>query len=474
MNAYKKLASNSLVFAVGTLGSRIISFLLLPLYTHYLTTGEYGTVDLIITTVNMLIPLVSLSAYDAVLRFTMDKNEKPEVILTNSLLIGLGGFFIALLFYPVLSYFNVLDNNLMYLYIILFVQLVERIFAQYTRAIGEIKIFAVNGIILTFTTGLFNILFIVFFGLGVIGYYWALILSYVVSTIFLLSTTKSYQDLRPSNRDKHTTKKLVAYAAPLIPNSLMWWLINASSRYFILGFIGLSANGLFAVASRIPSILNIFYQVFNQAWQLSAIEEYENQEDEQFYTNVFSYLSTFLFLGASGIILFIKLVFGLLFSDAYFSAWIVVPFLLLGFVFSSLSSYLGSNYVAAKQTKGVLKTSVYGGILSVLLNFLLIPTYGIIGAGLSSMASFFLIFLIRYFDTRKYIFLVVDWKRMFVNVLIILVQVSFMTFGLSIGLELISGIVSFSALLLVNRSRLKVFLELFKKIMNKKRVSKKD
>ena len=467
MNSYKKLVNNSIIFAVGTLGSKLVSFLLVPLYTYYLTTGEYGTVDLTITTVNMLIPIVSVSAYEAVLRFTMDKNEEPEIILTNSITIALIGFLVSLLFYPLLSYFNVMEGNLIYLYVILFAQMIERILAQYTRALEKLKTFAFNGILLTFTTGLLNILFLVYFGMGIVGYYLAIILAYLLSAVFLFFATQSYKGLRFSNNNLSTIKDLVSYAIPMIPNSLMWWLINASSRYFINWFVGISMNGLFAVASRIPSLLNILYTVFNQAWQLSAIEEYENENKSEFYTTVFNNVTAFLFLGAFAIIVVIKVVFELLFAQDYFAAWRVVPFLLLGTIFSSFSSYLGTNYVAAKQTKGVFKTSVYGGIISLALNTLFIPTIGVVGAGISSMVSFFIMFLIRYFDTRQFIELKINWWNFFLNVIIIFVQFGIMTIGLNRQIELLIGVILFVILLYINRTILTSFSKLIKLFLKK-------
>ena len=463
MNSYKKLINNSIIFAVGTLGSKVVSFLLVPLYTYYLSTVEYGTVDLVITTVNMLIPIVSVSAYEAVLRFTMDKNEEPDVILSNSLLIALGGFLIAILFYPVLNYFGVLNGNLIYLYLILIAQMVERILAQYTRALGKIKLFAANGILLTFSTGILNIIFLVFLNLGVLGYYWALILSYTISATFLLIASRAYSDFRVSYINKPKLKVLLDYALPLIPNSLMWWLINASSRYFITWFISVGANGLFAVASRIPSLLNIVYQVFNQAWQLSAIEEYESNNKSTFYSNIFEILYVLMFLATSAMILIVKPMFSYLFASDYYTAWRIVPYLLLGAVFSSFSSYLGSNYVAAKQTKGVFKTSVYGGIISLLFNITLIPTLGIVGAGLSSMISFYVTFLIRYHDTQQFIQMAIDWKKFYINIGLIFAQVALLYSGIGIYLELVIGIILLLAQLFINQKPILTILKMFLK-----------
>lgn len=463
MNSYKKLIGNSFIFAVGNLGSKLISFILVPVYTYYLSTAEYGTVDLVTATVTMLLPMVSLSVFEAVLRFVMDKDKPKEVILTNSIFIALVCFIVAILFYPILVFFDILQNSLSFLYLILFLQMFERIFAQYTRGIGKIKVFAINGILLTFTTGLFNILFLVYLELGVPGYLWAMVVSNFISVLFLIIATKSYKSVRRSNLDLNLSKKMLSYSIPMIPNSLMWWLINASSRYFIRFFVGVSGNGLFAVASKIPSLITLINQIFTQAWQLSAIEEYENKNKSTFYSNVFSYLVAVLFIGTSILLIIIKFVFSTFFAADYFEAWQVTPFLILGAVFSSFSGFLGTNYIAAKQTTGVFKTSVYGGIISIILNLIFIPSLGIVGAGISSAISFFVMFILRYFDTKQYIKMEIDWKRLLIGLTIIIIQILILFLNLPKINEWIFELILLLALIFINRNLIKPIFKMLKK-----------
>lgn len=436
MNSYKKLVSNSMIFAVGTFGSKLVSLLLVPLYTYYLSTGEYGTVDLMVATINMLLPIVSLSVFEAVLRFTLDDEVDQQKVLSNSVLIVFGGFVILLLFYPVLSYFGMLGNMLNFLYIILLLQMIERILSQHLRGSGKVKEFALNGIILATGTGLFNILFLVGLGFGIEGYFYAMIVAHIISLIYLFYTTNALSYISFKDVDKETLKNIIGYSAPLVPNSIMWWLINASSRYFITFFVSLSANGLYAVASKIPSLLNVLYQVFNQAWQLSAIEEYDNDNRPDFYSKVFNYLSAFMFIGGSVIIILVKPMFTILFAPEYFNGWAVTPFLVLGTIFSSFSSFLGTNYIAAKQTRGIFNTSIYGGVISVVFNLILIPTLGVIGASISSVVSFVAMFVLRYWDTREYVELHLNIPRMLTNVAIIALQILIMFINLPIAIEL--------------------------------------
>lgn len=470
MNSYKKLIGNSFIFAIGRLGSKLLAFFLVPLYTYYLSTTEYGTVDLVITTVNMLLPIVSASMFDAVLRFIMDDKKKTDSIMMNALNIAILGFLAALLFYPILVWLDLLGDSstVLFMYIILFVQILERIFAEYARAIGEVKKFAINGILITITTGTFNILFLIYVQLGVTGYFISMILANIISIVYLFFSTKVYRHFDFSLIEKPVMKLLLIYAVPLIPNALMWWLINASSRYFIRYFIGVGANGLFAVASRIPSLITIVTQIFMQAWQLSAIEEYESENKSKFYSTVFNYLSSFLLIGTSGIIVILKPAFNLLFSTDYYEAWIVVPFLMLSAVFSSFSGFLGTNYIAAKQTKGVFKTSVYGGIISITLNFVLISTLGIIGAGISSMLSFAAIWILRLYDTKKFIDMQTNWALFFANLSIIAIQIFILMIGLGVSTEIIIGVVLFSILLLINKDLWKLIFKMITKIKKNK------
>lgn len=458
MNSYKKLLNNSFIFALGNLGSKIISFILVPLYTYYLTIEEYGTVDLLITTVSMLLPIVSFSVFDGVLRFVMEKNTKDGEVLYNSLLIGLFGFVISLIGIPLLLYLNIFNDLLIFLYALLILQILERILAQFSRGSGKTKIFAINGILLTFNTGIFNLFFLVTLKMGVKGYFYSMIIAYIVSILYLALSLKVIQYLKPKHKNNFLSKELLKYSIPMIPNSLMWWLINASSRFFIRYFVGIEANGLFAVSSRIPALINLVNQVFTQAWQLSAIEEFENTSKSEFYSSVFSYLSSIMFIGVSLIMIAIKPIFSTIFSIDYFMAWQVTPLLLLGTLFSCFSGFLGSIYIASKQTKGIFRTSMYGGIVSLFFNIILIPNFGLIGSGISSFLSFFVIFYIRYLDTKNEIKFNINWKLLLVNLSLILIQYLILLISINKTVEMTIVITIFVIIIFINKPFLKIVL----------------
>ena len=452
MNSYKKLFNNVLIFSIGVLGSKLISFLLVPLYTHYLSQGEFGTADLVMTTVSMLLPLVTASMYEAVIRFIVNKSYDKDEVLVNAIVISGIGYLILLLLYPVLHFFNVLGNSLPYLYIFLFLQGIHQILAQYTRGIGESKKFAMNGIITTFFNASFNILFLVKFNWGLNGYFLAYILGHIIATLYLIISVRPFKNFNLKKFNKETSLVFLKYSVPLIPNSLMWWLINSSSRYFIIGFINIQANGIFAVASRIPALINIVSQVFSQAWQLSAFEEYGKNDDRKFYSTVFDFYFAILLIATSGVVWVVKPAFGLLFAEGYFTAWMPVPFLVLGTAFSAASGFIGVAYTASHKTSGVFKTSIYGGAISLILNLIFIPTLGIIGAGISSTLSFFAMFIIRYFDTKEILSMKIEWKKIIFTLIIIGIQTSVLFLNANMKIEFMINALLFGCLVINNRS----------------------
>jgi O-antigen/teichoic acid export membrane protein len=390
----------------------------------------------------------------------MDKKYPNDVVFTNALIITIFGSIIALLFYPIFTYFNVLNGLLGYMYTILIIQAFQTMLTQFIRAIGKIKVYALNGIIMTLVTAVFNLILLVKYNMGINGYFLSIIIANLISILYLTLYTKIFNYIKFDKINKKITKKMLIYCIPLIPNAFMWWVINASNRYFILFFVGASANGLFAVANKIPSLLSILNTVFFQAWQLSAIEEYDDEGKSNFYSETFSYFSMILFLGTSGIILVLKFITSTLVSNEFYQSWEFVPFLLIGIIFSSFSGFLGTNYIAAKQTGGVFRTSVIGGIVNVIANIIFIPLVGTNGAGISTMISFFVVWVLRYYDTKKYINMKLNVKIITLNLLLISIQIFVLFIDFSIVKEFFIELILFLLIIIVNRKIIKVFKQL--------------
>lgn len=260
MNRYKKLIGNSAIFAIGSLGSKLISFLLIPFYTFILSKSQFGIVDLIVTAVSMMLPVLTFSIYDAVFRFILDKTKNENSIFTNGIFISSIGSLIGLIMIPLLNKFNVPFSE--YIYLLLVTGVFLSLMLNFCRAIGKVKIFAIAGILGTIVTAGANIIFLLVFEWGIKGYLISILLSNITVILFIVFSTKAWALIKLRYLNRELMISMIMYSLPLIPNAFSWWINTSADRFFILAFVGASANGIYAVASKIPTLLNILNQIF--------------------------------------------------------------------------------------------------------------------------------------------------------------------------------------------------------------------
>ena len=173
MGKYKKLLSDTAVLGIGTFASKVLVFLMMPLYTSILAKNEFSVADLITQTANLLIPLACIGIVDGIFRFTLDGESERKKTFSS----GLAVLFAASLIFTVIAVALDLTglSGSMWDYVWLITAYViaanfHSAVAQYIRAKGNTVLFAVGGIIGTVLTVAFNILFLVVFNLGILGY----------------------------------------------------------------------------------------------------------------------------------------------------------------------------------------------------------------------------------------------------------------------------------------------------------------
>jgi O-antigen/teichoic acid export membrane protein len=205
---------------------------------------------------------------------------------------------------------------------------------------------------------------------------------------------------------------------------VFWWVINLSDRYFVTSLWGDVQNGLYTAASIIPGIITTISAIFIQAWQISAFSEYSRREAERFYTTVFRSYYAFVFLAASGIILLVRPITKILVDEAYYDSWQYVPFLVLGISFSCFVTFLGIIYNLVKKNSMVTVTTAIGAVLNLILNALMIPKMGPIGAAVATCISYFAVFVIRAIATRKHVRIHMQPLRIGASLLLLLAQIA--------------------------------------------------
>ncbi len=424
MDKYKRLASNTMIFAIGTFSSKLLSFFLTRLYTEVLDRAQYGVTDLIQQSGNLLLPLVTLGITNAVVRFGLDKGVKKQDVFTTGLLSLLAGMVLLLLISPLLGMIDLLTEHIWLLCLFVLMSSLRSLCAQFVRAQNRVKLFAIDGILSTATTILFNVLFLVVlkntvFG-GVFGYIFSIICSDALSVVFLFVVAKLHRYIRFRGIDLTQSRAMLKYSIPLIPNTILWWITNVSDRYIVAEVLGEGANGLYAAAYKIPSLIMLVSGIFMDAWQISAFTEKEGRD--RFYTKVMSTYSALLFVMASGVILCTRLVPHVLFAKEYYEAWKYIPLLVIAMVFTCMVNFLGSIYMVEKKSTRSLMTAAISAVVNIVLNFLWIPRFGVNGAAAATLVCYLLVFVIRLWDTRRYIRIQWDYIRLILCTVILIAQ----------------------------------------------------
>lgn len=420
MDKYKRLASNTLIFAIGTFSSKLLSFFLTRLYTEVLDKAQYGVTDLIQQSGNLLLPLVTLGITNAVVRFGLDNGVRKQDVFTTGLLSLAGGIVLLLLISPLLGMIELLSGHIWLLCLFVFMSSLRSLCAQFVRAQSRVKLFAIDGILSTATTILFNLLYLVVFKWGVFGYIFSIVCSDALSVVFLAVTAKLHRFIDFRKLERTQSKAMLRYSIPLIPNTILWWITNVSDRYIVAAVCGESANGMYAAAYKIPSLIMLASGIFMDAWQISAFTEKEGRD--RFYSKVMSTYSSLLFVMASGVILFTRFIPRFLFAEAYYDAWRYIPLLVAAMVFTCMVNFLGSIYMLERKSARSLITAAISAVINVLLNIWWIPLFGVNGAAAATLVCYLVVFVIRLWDTRRYIRIHWNYPRLIFCTVILLIQ----------------------------------------------------
>jgi O-antigen/teichoic acid export membrane protein len=411
MSRYKTLYKNTLIFTISNFASKLLGFFMLPLYTRVLSREEFGTADLIVLTVGLLLPLLTLSISEGALRFALDEKEDKKQVFSFGLKLIFIGYLILLFFLPFSDKIPVIKEYTVLFYLIYISQSLNLYFNQFTRGVNKIKLIGIVGVIQTLVTVVSNILLLVVFKFGVEGFLLSIVFANTSALIILFfgASLKRYFTFEPV--DKQFKKEMLKYCIPLVPNRASWWLNSSANKFIISGYAGVSELGLFSAASRIPSILITFQGIFIQAWQLSAITEYKKDNSVDFFSQIYKLYNFTMLMGCSLLILFIKPISNFMFGAEFSEAWKFVPFLLVAVIFGALIGFLNSINLAVKKTKSLFIAVLIGASLGIILNFLFVPKYGAMAASIATTISFFTIWLIRLIETRKYMRLEINLLR---------------------------------------------------------------
>ncbi|MBR5685982.1 MAG: polysaccharide biosynthesis C-terminal domain-containing protein, partial [Muribaculaceae bacterium] len=296
----------------------------------------------------------------------------------------------------------------------------QEVYSQVFRGLGNNRAFVAVGILSALGIGVFSIIFVVGMGWGIKGIFLANIIARILALVIVEAKvrlvtrhTRWHIDFREVGRD------IVRYTLPLMPGSLCWWLTGSSDRLFISHFLGLDDNGVYAVAIRFTGIIYTLAIIFYQAWQETAILQYNSSDRNRFFSRMFNsyiFLLAFIFVGY---VLLLKVNYGWLVANEYSESLNYIFPLGLSAVIFAIAAFFDMGYQCAKDTKRTLPAVVLAAIVNVILNFALIKPLGVYGVIITQLVTYLVLVIYRWHDMKRYFVLKID-QRVLVPVAVML------------------------------------------------------
>lgn len=377
------------VYLLGNVFTKMVSFFLLPLYTSRIEPRSYGVYGLVITILNVAVPIVFFSIWDSVFRFSFDyedDNGKYQV-LNNGFAIMLSGavvFCIGIVAaylligfdYPILICLYSLAMGFQYYYTVI------------ARALQDNNLFVVSGCVNSVVSIIINIVLIVALGMGVDSLYISYIIGVIVQICIIEYKKRflSYISLKTVKVD--TIKQYLKFSIPVTISAISNWLLNGLTQVFITYQLGSYYNGLYNVANKFSSILILGIGVFQFAWNEMAYDLAKEADKNIYYKRSISEILRISLIGLSVLLLLVKLIYPFMVDDQYNESLNIIPMLLIGTLANAYAGFLGTLFLADKKSLSLFTTTLFAGIVNLVGLNIFIPLFGFIGSILSLCLAF--------------------------------------------------------------------------------------
>ncbi|MBR2187224.1 MAG: polysaccharide biosynthesis C-terminal domain-containing protein [Lachnospiraceae bacterium] len=406
------LFKNMALFSISSFVSKLLVFLLVPFYTSVLTESEYGIADVMQSSLLLLVPMLTVTAGEAALRYGLEYTEDRDEILYHGFRRAIISIAPVALIAVLLSFLFPENRIFFLLFIVLYTANVfYEYMLLYCQGTEEVKKMIIGSVSCTLFIITSNLIFLLIFRLGIYGYLFAQITAFSGSALIMFLLNEGPERLKRRSDNRELRREMDGYGGSLIMYSTASWINNAIDRYFILFMLGSSQNGLYGAAYKIPAILATIQRIFAMAWQMSAVKEYKGEDRDEFFSGMYRLYQAILVLGCSGIILFLKPIAAFMFRKGFFEAWVLVPPLLISIIFGAMEGFLGSIALAFKDGKSMGIATGTGAFFNIVLNYFLIAAFGSFGAAVATFCSYFIMFVLAFIFVRRHTRLQVSLYR---------------------------------------------------------------
>lgn len=409
MSEKKSLIKNTSIYALGDIIPRLLAFISLPILTRYLSPSDYGIVNYVNTlnTFLMALGFLSLNTYYLVFYHRCKDSQEQKKLLGNltSFVLLLNAALVVILLVFGKYFFGFLGSKIdFYPYIVVgvfsnFFNLFSILPAALYRILEKplpLTIINVSRGIVTLILTLVLVMHFDYTALGVL--YAGLIVNFIYALLFLYST-RNYMIW---NLCFKQIKVALAFTLPLLPGSIAYYLTTISDRILIDKYLSLSELGIYSTAATIALILNIFSFGAYKAFEPYIFKNWGQESFMGIFENIRNAFVYILLVGALCLSIFSKEFFQIMTDLKFHEAYWYVPMIIIGVYSSSLSLLYGTIITAKGKTKINSVVSITGATISIVLNIIFLPKFGLITAALvSSLAMTVMLFISMWYAQLK-------------------------------------------------------------------------
>lgn len=438
-NRYRRLASDIIIFIIGTVLAKLIQFILMPLYTTYMSTEAYGVAELTNNLSELFFPIATLCIYEAAFRFAVDPDfnnnrlaTAVSKVMAKSIIIG---FLVTLICKFIVNY-----EYSFYLYFILYAYSIRMCAAYYVRGKGLTKVFAMSGVINASSLSIFNVIFLVVLKSSEYGYLLSIALSYCISALYLIVRGGIASNIVLVTDSKGDLKILYKYCLPLVFYNVLYWITTISGRYVLLWFSDASTAGKYVAVIKIAAVINMIQQAVYAAFQLNSSRAFTENNKEKYYTEITNlFIALYCTFGAI-IVCCTPFLAKFTLKNDFYTARIFLPIIIFAALINCISSLLGTMYSTYKKTRRMVGVSIVGAGINIFICLVLTPFYGIWGICIASICCNFSQVVYKFIDIRKFCLVKYDWKIIIPNMGLLTGQVFIMSIDIDYNLYMAIGI----------------------------------
>ena len=424
-----EIFKHSAVYGIGSIASKLIGFLMIPIYTRYLSPSDYGTIELL----DLVVSISGLILYDliieSVFRFyykyqkQSDRNLVVSTAMITHIVVSLLMAGTALLFVDEISrivigsekYSSYVTLSLLSFFFLQLNAIPLGLLRVQQKSVAYI-LASLSNLILGLSM---NIFLIVFLQWGIWGVLCSNVISNGVISLFLVPWALKSVGVR-FRIDRF--KEMVQYGFPLIPAGLANFSLNFSNRFFLNRYISLGELGLFALGSRFSFMISVLIiQPFLDIWDAKMFQIQNRKDAKKLYAKVLTYSALVTLVACLGLSLTIDSVLKFLVAQEFRGASKVVPILAMGYFFQIFYYNFYVGLLINNKTHWLAGIMLVSALVNLILNAIWIPRFGMTGAAWAMAGSYLFMGTLTYFISSRIFRVDYEWKRILVMLMVAVV-----------------------------------------------------